>query len=118
MKFRCPYSLYDNINISNRDTSLNIILPQKNNTFLYRAAQLWNSIHKQIVKSDSGLETSISLVKIRAKTLILDCQAAGEKDHWIDQNFQMTPKFLSQDISPLSSLHHTSETTDLIDIDF
>ena len=116
MKFRCPYPLYDNVHISNRDTSLNIILPQKNNTFLYRAAQLWNIIHKQIVKSDSGLETSVSLVKMRAKTLILDCQAAGERDHWIDQNFQMTPKFLSQDISSHTSLHPTSEITNLIDI--
>ena len=118
MKFRCQYPLYDNINISNRDTSLNIILPQKNNTFLFIAAQLWNSIHKEIVKSDSGLETSVSMVKIRAKSHILDCQAAGERDHWIDQNFQITPKFLSQDISSLTSLHPTSEITDLIDIDF
>ena len=79
MKFRCPYPLYDKINISNRDTSLTIILSEKNNTFLYVAAQIWNSIHKQIVKSDNGLETSVSLVKVRVKSLILDCQAAGER---------------------------------------
>ena len=117
MKFRCPYPLYDNINISNRETSLTIILPEKNNTFLYVAAQIWNSIHKQIVKSDNGLETSVSLVKIRVKTLILDCQAAGERHHWTDQNFQVPSKILSQDISSTitpTSLYPTSET--MVDI--
>ena len=32
------------------------------NTFLFVAAQLWNSVQKRIVKSDCGLETSVSLV--------------------------------------------------------
>ena len=117
MKFRCPYPLYDKINISNRDTSLTIILSEKNNTFLYVAAQIWNSIHKQIVKSDNGLETSVSLVKVRVKRLILDCQAAGERDHWMDENFQLPTKILSQDIfsvTTTTALYPTSET--MVDI--
>ena len=67
IKFRCPYPLYRSISVSTRDTSLTIILPERTNTFLYRAAQIWNSIHKRLVKSDCGLETSVSLVKIESK---------------------------------------------------
>ena len=33
MQSRCPYSLFLSINLSKRDTSLNIILPEKSNTF-------------------------------------------------------------------------------------
>ena len=62
MKFRCPYSLYNNVRVSQRDTSLTVILPEKTNTFLYRAPQLWNTIHKRIVKTDTGLEVSVNLV--------------------------------------------------------
>ena len=116
MKFRCPYPLYDSINISIRDTSLTIILPEKKNTFLYVGAQTWNSIHKRIVKSDCGLETSASLVKIRTKNIILECQAAGERDHWIDNNFQITPGSSSHDTPHSKTLTHGSSqsTTEAI----
>ena len=119
MKFRCPYQIYNSINISARDTSLTIILPEKNKTFLYIAAQIWNSIHKRIVKSDSGLETSVNLVKIRAKTLILECQAVEERDHWTDKNFQLTHVKSSQEIAcPAKFIHKSLDSTTgtLIDI--
>ena len=106
IKFRCPYPLYDSINVSTRDTSLTIILPDKANTFLYVAAQLWNSIHKKIVKSDCGLETSVSLVKIRAKCLILECQAAEERDKWTDKNFQIASASSARDIPHLTTITH------------
>ena len=112
MKFRCPYQIYNSINISARDTSLTIILPEKNKTFLYIAAQIWNSIHKRIVKSDSGLETSVNLVKIRAKTLILECQAVEERDHWTDKNFQLTHVNSSQEIfCPAKFIHKSLDST-------
>ena len=91
IKFRCPYPLYDSINVSKRDTSLTIILPEKTNTFLYRASQLWNTVHKRIVNTDTGLEVSVNLVKLRTKTTILECQAVEEKDFWTDKNFQILP---------------------------
>ena len=106
IKFRCPYPLYRSISVSTRDTSLTIILPEKTNTFLYIAAQIWNSIHKRLVKSDCGLETSVSLVKIRVKSLILDCQAAEERDHWTEKNFQLTTANSSHDISHTPTLNH------------
>ena len=117
MKFRCPYQLYNSINVSSRDTSLTIILPEKTNTFLYVAAQLWNSIQKRIVKSDCGLETSVSLVKMRVKNLIMEFQAAEERNTWTEKNFQITSAGSSCDIphpTTISHGHFTIQSTFLL----
>ena len=47
IKYHCPYSLYEAIDISNRATSLTVILLNKSNTFLFNAAKLWNIVHKR-----------------------------------------------------------------------
>ena len=117
MKFRCPYPLYNSICISNRDTSLNIILPEKTNTFLYAASLIWNTIHKSIVKSDSGLEASVGTVKLRSKSIILNCQAVGLRDHWTDKNFQITSAHdtsSSPSSSPTSSDIDTEKFVDIM----
>ena len=108
IKFRCPYPLYESICISNRDTSLTIILPEKTNTFLFAASQIWNSIHKRLVKSECGLETSVNSVKQRTKSIILDCQAAEQRDHWTDKNFQIFLINCPQNTSLSSALTQTS----------
>ena len=54
MKFRVPYSLYDLVNLSNRDTSNLIILPQPSPTFLYQSSKMWNALHKNLIKFDNG----------------------------------------------------------------
>ena len=90
IKLRTPYSLYSILELSKRDTSHAIILPSKTNTFLYIASNLWNTVHKQILnKSGDGLATSISLVKLRCKVIILRCQALNDSDHWTSHNFQI-----------------------------
>ena len=78
MKFSTPYSLYSTIDSSKRETSNVIILQHilqhiyKTNTFIYIAPKLWNSIHKRILKENGEiLTTSVSLVKLRCKTIIL-----------------------------------------------
>ena len=91
---RCPYSLYQSINISKRDTSHMIILPKKSNTFLYKASHLWNSIHKKIISPEKGLCTSVGLVKLRAKALLLEAQSSEIHDQWTLHNFQ-TPSLTS-----------------------
>ena len=106
MKFRCPYQMYNSINVSSRDTSLTIILPEKTNTFLYVAAQLWNSIQKRIVKLNCGFETSVSLVKMRVKNLIMEFQAAEERNIWTEKNFQITSAGSSCDIPHPSTITH------------
>ena len=50
---------------------------------------MWNTIHKRIVRSDSGLEESVALVKCPTKNLILECQATETKDCWTDKNFEL-----------------------------
>ena len=61
---------------------------------------------QKIVKSDCGLETSVSLVKIRAKCLILECQAAEERDKWTDKNFQIASASSARDIPHLTTITH------------
>ena len=103
IKFRCPYSLYDSIQVSKRDTSLTIILSEKSNTFLYVASRLWNTIHKRIVRTDDGLKTTVSLVKGRCKTIILEAQSAELKHIWTPNNFKISPLPLSTHSQPLHS---------------
>ena len=71
LMFRTPYSLYQLINLSKRDSSNLIILPQYSKTFLYEASKLWNAIHKCLIKPENGFATSIFLVKNRVKSIIL-----------------------------------------------
>ena len=89
IKYHCPYSLYEAINISNRATSLTVILLNKSNTFLFNAAKLWNIVHKKILTSSNCLETSINLIKLRTKALLLQSQAADLKDTWTPSNFKL-----------------------------
>ena len=112
IKFRCPYPLYEDIKISNRDSSLTIILPVKTNTFLYKASVMWNTIYKRIVRSNSGLEESVALVKCRTKTIILECQAAETKECWTDKNFELC--HATQLSSQVSSTFSHHELIDII----
>ena len=88
LQCRCPYSLYEAINLSKRDTSLNIILPKKSNTFLYMASQMWNTIHKRIISTEKGLDTSVNLVKLRTKKILLEAQALDLHNEWTYHNFK------------------------------
>ena len=89
IKYHCPYSLYEAINISNHTTSLTVILLNKSNTFLFTAAKLWNTVQKKILTSSNCLETSINLMKLRTKALLLQSQAADLKDTWNPNNFKL-----------------------------
>ena len=61
----------------------------KRNTFLFNAAKLWNIVHKKILTSSNCLETSINLIKLRTKALLLQSQAADLKDTWTPSNFKL-----------------------------
>ena len=71
-----------------------IIIPEKSNMFLYKASQLWNSIHKKMISPEKGLSTSVGLVKLRAKALLLEAQLSEIHNQWTPQNFQ-TPSLTS-----------------------
>ena len=89
IKFRSPYSLYKQINISKRDTSFTIILPSKTETFLYKASKLWNDIYKKIFDLKVGLCTPVDSIKRKAKLILLDIQSRESVDQWTPKNFCM-----------------------------
>ena len=93
IKFRCPYPLYRSFQISNRDTSMNIILPGQSNTFLYNAAKFWNCIHKRLLIDTSSLDSStVNIIKTRSKLVILGCQALDDQESWTPNNFKILPQ--------------------------
>jgi hypothetical protein len=91
MKFRVPYSLYEKINISVRDTSNLIILPKPTPNFFYESSKMWNSVHKNLLVPEKGLLTSISIIKHRLKTTLLESQSLNEPNIWTPDNFQLKP---------------------------
>ena len=91
MKFRIPYSLFELINLSSRDTSNLIILSQPSLTFFYESSKMWNSVHKYIIRFYDGFATSISLVKQRLKAIILESQGLHDAKFWTPENFQLKP---------------------------
>ena len=111
LKLRCPYSLFSSINISNRDASNAIILPEKSNTFLFRAPQLWNSVQKRIIPSNNGLNASINLVKLRTKAILLEAQSSSPKDQWTPHNFQIPPQSSTTTTTP-----HEPKSNEVINI--
>ena len=52
---------------------------------------MWNLIHKSILTPDSGLYTSVSLVKQRLKVTLLNSQSLHDPIHWTPENFQIKP---------------------------
>ena len=89
IKFRSPYSLYEQINISKRETSFTIILPTKTESFLYKASKLWNDIYKKIFDLKVGLCTPVDSIKGKAKLILLDIQSRESVDQWTPKNFCM-----------------------------
>ena len=89
IKFRQPYTLFECINLSKRDTSHTVILAKKTNNFLHEAAKLWNTTYKHILTPNKGLETSLNSIKLRIRTIILQIQSADLRDTWTSNNFSI-----------------------------
>ena len=101
LKFRTPYCLFESIRLSRRDHSMTIILPEKSNTFLYKASILWNLTNKRLLSSksstQSGFDVSLNLVKLRTKAIIMESQLADMADTWTPKNFQIASVPLPHD---------------------
>ena len=106
LKFRTPYCLFESIRLSSRDHSKTIILPEKSNTFLYKASILWNLTNKRLLSLtsgyQSGFDVSLNLVKLRTKAIIMESQSADMADIWTPKNFQIAsvPLLLDQPVVP------------------
>jgi hypothetical protein len=91
MKFRTPYSLYEKINISVRDTSNLIILPKPTLNFFYESSKMWNLVHKNLLVPEKGMLTSIAIIKHKLKTILLGSQSLNDPNIWTPDNFQLKP---------------------------
>ena len=117
MKFRCPYSLFEEIKISDRDSSFTIILPEYSVTFLYLASKMWNITHKRLLTFENGLSTSAALVKLRSKQIILECQALEMEEHWTPNNFNILPSTLiPNDLDAKNKKNSMNAAIDIVNI--
>ena len=91
MKFRTPYSLYEKISLSVRDTSNLIILPTPALSFFYESSKMWNSVHKNLLVPDKGMLTSISSIKLKLKATLLESHSLNDPILWTPDNFQLKP---------------------------
>lgn len=106
MKFRSPYCLFELITISPRDSSYTIILPNKINTFIWKASQAWNTIHKYVLNTSKGFATPVNSIKHRTKAIILECQDLHDPEEWNPDNFRLVPK--ATNCTYIHSSHDTS----------
>ena len=106
LKFRTPYCLFKSIRLSCRDHSKTIILPEKSNTFLYKAYILWNLTNKRLLSVTSGYQSEfdvpLNLVELRTKAIIMESQSADIAGIWTPKNFQIAsvPLQLDQLVVP------------------
>jgi hypothetical protein len=113
-KYRTPYSLHEKISISSRDTSNLIILSQPGKNFFYESSKMWNLIHKSILTPDSGLYTSVSLVKQRLKAILLNSQSLHDVNAWTLENFQIKPPTPTYSSAALNATRSTEPQVDVI----
>ena len=90
LKFRVPITLYELYNLSNRESSLTLITPERSSQFLYRSTIAWNSVFKKaLLKPHSDLTTTISHFKNEIKKILILKQKYGEQNEWQKTNFKL-----------------------------
>ena len=68
LKFRQPITLYEMYQLSHRETSLALILPERCGQFFYKSALAWNSVYRSVLeRPNSDLTTKISHFKDEIK---------------------------------------------------
>ena len=88
LKFRQPIALYEMYQLSHRETSLALILPERSGQFFYKSALAWNSVYRSVLeRPNSDLTTEISHFKDEIKKLLSSKQNEGENIDWQKSNF-------------------------------
>ena len=86
LKFRSPIVVHNLYKFSTRgQRNLFIITPPPDNTFIYKSSVIWNSV-KSIFKIDDPA-TSVSILKLKLKTYLLNKQLLGDAENWVENNF-------------------------------
>ena len=82
--------LYDTYHLSNRETSLTLLTPNRSQQFFYKSSVAWNSIYKKALsKPHSDMTTKISHFKMELKKILLSHQNEGDKNEWQKSNFEL-----------------------------
>ena len=88
LKFRQPITLYEMYQLSHRETSLALILPERSGQFFYKSALAWNSVYRSVLeRPNSDLTTKIPHFKDEFKKLLSSKQNEGENIDWQKSNF-------------------------------
>ena len=88
LKFRQPITLYEMYQLSHRETSLALILPERSGQFFYTSALAWNSVYRSVLeRPNSDLTTKIPHFKDEFKKLLSSKQNEGENIDWQKSNF-------------------------------
>jgi hypothetical protein len=57
---------------------------------------MWNAIRKRIISTDKVLDTSVNLVELRTKKILLEAQAMNLHNEWTHYNFNIPAPTLFQ----------------------
>ena len=87
LKFRQPFSLFEDFRLSSRKETT-LITPILSNDFIYRSTSIWNSIAPKLRLADFSHNTS--LAKSRLKKALFRIQNFGDSILWTDKNFDRT----------------------------
>ena len=88
LKFRQPITFYEMYQLSHRETSLALILPERSGQFFYKSALAWNNVYRSVLeRPNSDLTTKISHFKDKIKKLLSSKQNEGENMDWQKLNF-------------------------------
>ena len=64
LEFRQPITLYEMYQLSHRETSLALILPERSGQFFYKSALAWNNVYRSVLgRPNSDLTTKVSHFK-------------------------------------------------------
>ena len=86
LKFRSPIVVHNLYKFSTRGRrNLFIITPPPDNTFIYKSSVIWNSV-KSIFKINDPA-TSVSILKLKLKTYLLNKQLLGDAENWVENKF-------------------------------
>ena len=87
LTFRSPIVVHNLYKFSTRGQRnlFFIITPPPDNTFIYKSSVIWNSV-KSIFKIDDPA-TSVSILKLKLKTYLLNKQLLGDAENWVENNY-------------------------------
>ena len=86
LKLRTPIGLYSHLNISVRKPTL-LIINVSSNTFINRAAKLWNNLRLKILEGSNDFSMKLTHLKSNVKNFLTSNQSKLSDEEWFPQNY-------------------------------